>query len=100
MKAAAQAAEAELYRGFDLSPVTVALTKSGKTAEVAAFLYEGRDAAGADWNTPSGERPSPKSGRSLPQHTSVWWNQNAIVVLLSDGGLGSEAREAFFDARP
>jgi hypothetical protein len=99
MEATAQAADADLYRGFDLSPVTVTLTKSGKTAEVAAFLYEGRGAAGTDWNTPAGERPSPKSGRSLPQHTSVWWNQNAIVVLLNDSGLGSEAREAFFDAR-
>lgn len=100
MKATAQGADADLYRGFDLSPVTVTLTKSGKTAEVAAFLYEGRDAAGADWNTPAGERPSPKSGRSLPRHASVWWNQNSIVVLLNDGGLGTEAREAFFDASP
>lgn len=100
MKALSQGAEADLYRGFDQGPVKVTLTRSGKTADVAAFLYDGRDAAGVDWNTPAGERPSPKSGRSLPQHTSIWWNQNAIVVLLSDGGLGSDVREAFFDAKP
>lgn len=97
MTASVHAADPADYSGFEQMPVRITLSKAGNTIELAAFLYDGRDAIKGDWNTPAGERPSPKSGRTLPQHTSIWWNQNAVVVVLTDGALTSDAREAFFD---
>jgi len=100
LEATVTSAESDRYTGFAQAPVRVVLAKSGQTIEIAAFVYGGRDAIKDDWTTPTGERPSPKSGRSLPSHTSVWWNQNVVLVVLQDSGLSTDSREAFFDARP
>lgn len=100
MKATVTAAEMDDYTGFAQPPVRVSLTKEAAAIDLAAFVYNGRDAIRDDWDTPSGERPSPKSGRSLPDHTSIWWNQNVVLVVLHDAGLSTDAREAFFDAHP
>lgn len=100
MRATVLLADSEVYRGFARPPAYIQLKNNGRSMELAAFIYPNRGAITEDWNTPGGERPSPKDGRNLPGHQSLWWNKNTVVVVLTDpDGLSSNALNAYLDAR-
>lgn len=89
------------FSGFAVEPAPLTLSRGGDSVDVAVMVY--RDAASTrqDWNLPAGGRPSPAAGRSLPSHSSIWWNQNTVVVVLSgDEGLAGDAFDAYIDLAP
>lgn len=100
MKPTVLLANSETYRGFSRTPAYIQLKNNGRSMELAVFVYPNRSAITDDWNTPTGQRPSPKDGRNLPGHQSLWWNKNTVVVVLTDpDGLSSNALNAYLDAR-
>ncbi len=66
----------------------VEATGSNAAGQISAYLlvYPTNDAALAEWNLTPGQTPSPKGGRTLPTHISIWWNQNIVVVVRSATG--------------
>lgn len=89
------------FSGFAVEPAPLTLSRGGDSVDVAVMVY--RDAASMrqDWNLPAGSRPSPAAGRSLPSHSSIWWNQNSVVVVLSgDAALAGDAFDAYIDLAP
>jgi len=81
--------------GFLAKPFDVRLTRGGDSAALSVLVYPSRDAPNEDWNLSAGSRPSPKSGRSVPAHDSIWWNTNVIVVARSaPGEIGRDALAA------
>lgn len=91
----------EGFGGFAIAASDVRLERDGASLDVAVFVYSGPGAVDSDWNLTPGERPVPKGGRSLPVHTSVWWNQNVVVVVRTGSGdVSSDAFDAFLDMGP
>lgn len=90
------------FSGFAVGPAPVRLTRAGESLELAVLVYGDPAAARQDWNLPAGgARPSPREGRSIPSHISIWWNQNTVVVVLSGSpALARDALEAFLDLSP
>ena len=82
-------------RGFGVTAVSVTLERSGSEMEVAVLLYDGPQGPSADWNL--GDPPSPKGGRTIPEGAFVWYNLNAVIVIVeSNDVLRNDARDAFF----
>ena len=82
------------FNGFTINPIDATLSGPG-SAQMSIFFYDKRDGPKADWDLAAGQRPSPKSGRSVPSHTSIWWNGNVIIVVRS---LTGEMNKPAFDA--
>ena len=92
-------ATATTLSGFAETPVTVTLSRDGEEMLVAMMLYDGRDATGIDWTL--GEQAVPKEGRVIPDGVIVWYNANAVVVILEGNqAIHAEARDAFFGVSP
>ena len=90
---------ADDFPGFTISPTDVALDDG--SGHFAVFVYEDLDAPKADWNLSAGQRPSPKPGRTVPDHFSIWWNGNIVVVVRSiDGVASSTAFDALINMTP
>jgi hypothetical protein len=90
---------ADDFPGFTLSPTNVTLDDG--SAQFAVLVYEDLDAPRADWDLSVGQRPSPKSGRTVPDHFSIWWNANIIVVVRSiEGGASSATLDALLNMTP
>jgi len=88
------------FAGFKISPLDVTLSGPG-SAQLAIFFYNTRDAPQQDWDLVAGQRPSPKSGRAIPGHSSIWWNGNVIVVVRSlSGDINAPAFDAFINLSP
>lgn len=71
----------------------------GNATDLVLVVYESSGAVGNDWQTNSGQAPRLKSGHSLPEAESIWWNRNVVVVVLDRGGSSSAAFDAFFKLR-
>ncbi|MBI2913471.1 MAG: hypothetical protein HYY03_06085 [Chloroflexi bacterium] len=84
------------FGGFSVAAVDFTLRRAGQALRVSVFVYANRDAPGADWDLVIGSAPSPRAGRTLPGHISIWWNES-VVVVVRDGPpeLNADAREAF-----
>jgi dipeptidyl aminopeptidase/acylaminoacyl peptidase len=64
--------------------------------ELSVLVYEDLQVITEDWELTVGESPMPKEGRAVPDHTSIWWNENIVVVVRSSvGALSSDALDAF-----
>jgi len=80
--------------GFGPTPVNVTLSRGGEEMAVAVLLYESAQGIGQDWDL--GDRPTPKAGRSIPADSTVWYNLNAVVVVLeSNDALRQDALDGF-----
>jgi hypothetical protein len=89
------------FSGFAVAAVGLRVSAGGESAAFAVLVYPNREAPANDWELVPGERPTPKSGRALPAHLSIWWNANVVVVLLSDtGGLSNQLLERFLEMTP
>jgi hypothetical protein len=86
----------EGFSGFSATPFEVTLSREGATAQMAVMEHDSREAANEEWNLIPGDRPSPKDGRSVPAHQTIWWNANAVVLVRSGpSDLTSDAFNAF-----
>jgi hypothetical protein len=84
------------FSGMAVTPAAVTAQRGEDTATLAVLVYPNSQVTKQDWNLPSGAAPSPAGGRGAPEHQSIWWNQNVVVVLLSGSdAIGRDAREAF-----
>ncbi len=89
------------YSGFSIAPLDVSLVRGNASMELSLFVYGNREGARGDWALISGRAPAPKEGRSLPDHGSVWWNRNMVVVTLSrTGDIGFDALDGFLSLIP
>jgi hypothetical protein len=89
------------FNGFKKPPFDVSLAHTGGNASLAVFIYGSPDEPKDDWDLPSGSRPAPKEGRSVPSHETIWWNSNVIVVVrTSSGDANNTALDAFLTATP
>jgi len=89
------------FNGFKKPAFDVSLAHTGGNASLSVLIYGSADEPKEDWDLPSGSRPSPKEGRSLPSHETIWWNANIIVVVRSSSGdANNTALDAFLSASP
>ena len=89
------------FNGFKKSAFDVSVAHTGGNATLSVLIYGSPDEPKEDWDLPSGSRPSPKEGRSLPGHETIWWNSNVIVVVRSSSGdANNMALEAFLAVSP
>jgi hypothetical protein len=89
------------FSGSSTAPFEVSLTRGEDSMELAVIVYGAREAAREDWDLVSGRAPVPKADRVLPDHGSIWWNRNVVVVTLSrTGEISSDALDAFFTLSP
>ena len=80
--------------GFGPTPVTVTLSRGGEEMEVAVLLYASAQGISQDWDL--GDRPTPKTGRQIPSGSTVWYNLNAVVIVIdSNEVLRPDARDGF-----
>jgi hypothetical protein len=80
--------------GFSTAPVDVTLSRGNDEMEVAVLIYDSPGAVSQDWDL--GQRPVPKAGRTIPADATVWYNLNAVVVVLeSNDAIRPDALEAF-----
>ena len=86
------------FNGFKKPPFDVNVAHTGGNASLSVFIYGSPDEPKDDWDLPAGSRPSPKEGRSLPSHETIWWNSNVIVVVRnSSGDANNTALDAFLN---
>jgi hypothetical protein len=89
------------FNGFKKPAFDVNLAHTGGNASLSVLIYGSPDEPKEDWDLPSGSRPAPKEGRSLPGHETIWWNSNVIVVVRSSSGdANNTALDAFLNAAP
>ena len=89
------------FNGFKKSAFDVSVAHTGGNAALSVLIYGSPDEPKEDWDLPSGSRPAPKEGRSLPGHETIWWNSNVIVVVRSSSGdANNMALEAFLAVSP
>ncbi len=89
------------YSGFSIAPLDVSLVRGDASMQLSLFVYGNREEARGDWELVSGRAPEPKEGRSLPDHGSVWWNRNMVVVTFSrTGDIGFDALDGFLSLIP
>ena len=91
---------AESVTGMTDTPVRVTLSRTGDAMELAVLLYDSTEERDADWDINA--RPvAPRAGRSVPAGSRIWFNRNAIVVVLqSSDSMHEDALAAFLDAVP
>jgi hypothetical protein len=75
------------------------LSAGGGQLDIALIIYSDAASVGSDWQLASGARPQPKPDRSLPSFETVWWNSNAVVIVLEREGSTAAASGAFFGMR-
>ena len=84
----ALAYDLELSRGVDL-------------LMISALVYRAREDVADDWLVVPGQRPQAREGRKLPEHDSIWYNQNIFLIIQSgSAGLRSDAFESFIGLDP
>jgi len=89
------------FSGFKVTPFDVNLSRGGGAAALSVLVYADRDGPKEDWDLPAGSRPAPKSGRSLPDHETIWWNTNVVVVVRSTtGDVNQDALDAVLNLAP
>jgi hypothetical protein len=86
--------------GFTVSATDISIGLGDGTIEFAVFVYPNHESPAEDWDLIVGQRPSPKSGRTLPDHFSVWWNANIIAVVRSVAADSAAALDAFLNMTP
>lgn len=89
------------FTGFSRNPVAVTLKRGADTAKLSIFAYPSPQSVSDDWELTPGKAPVAKGARSLPAHRTIWWNQNIIVVMLTDSDeIGRDALDAFLALSP
>lgn len=89
------------FGGLTTTPFDVRLARGSDSMELSILVYSDLEAINEDWQLTPGQAPVLKEGRSLPDHTSIWWNRNIIVVVRSPRGeMSAEALDAFFALSP
>jgi hypothetical protein len=90
-------AQSRGFSGFKTAPVDVTLSQAGGgSANLAVLIYASREAPADDWELVVGSRPVAKEGRVLPEHQTVWWNANVVIVVrAAQGEIAAQALEAF-----
>lgn len=89
------------FSGLATTPFDVRLARGSESMELSILVYPDVEVINEDWQLTPGQAPLLKEGRSLPAHTSVWWNRNVIVVVRSPrGGMSADALDAFFALSP
>ncbi len=84
--------------GFGGTATDGRLTKGNDTMDVSILVYGSSEAGSEDWELVPGEAPTAKPGRNLPEHVSIWWNENVVVVVISrTGDIGADALAGFLD---
>lgn len=84
----ALAYDLELSRGVDL-------------LVISALVYRAREDVAEDWLVVPGQRPQARDGLKLPEHDSIWYNQNIFLVIRSGSAtLRSDAFESFIALDP
>jgi hypothetical protein len=84
------------FSGMSLTPAAVQAQRGDDSAALAVLIYPNSNALKEDWQISAGAAPVPQGGRSIPSHESIWWNQNAVVVLLSGSpAVANDAKDAF-----
>lgn len=86
--------------GFAVAAADISITLAGGAIEFAVFVYPDRDAPLEDWDLVVGQRPSPRTGRTVPDHFSVWWNANIVAVVRSVAADSTAALDAFLNMTP
>jgi hypothetical protein len=71
----------------------------GSPTRMLLIVYPSSGAVGDDWETRPGQAPRLKSGHTLPEAESVWWNRNIVILILDRGDHSSTAYDAFFELR-
>ena len=68
---------------------------------ISALVYEDREGVADDWLVVPGQQPQAREGRSLPEHGSIWYNQNIVLVIRSGSAtLRSDAFDSFISLDP
>ena len=94
-------AASEGFTGFSRNPVAVTLKRGADSARLSVFAYPSPESVSDDWDLTPGKAPVAKGTRSLPAHRTIWWNQNIIVVMLTDADeIGRDALDAFLALSP
>jgi hypothetical protein len=84
------------FTGFGAEATVARLERGEDSMEVFYLVYADSDAVEGDWTLTVGEPPAAKEGRDVPDHITIWWNENVVVVVhTSVGAIGSDALDAF-----
>ena len=84
------------FSGFTTTAFDARLARGDDSMELSLLVYEDRETVKEDWVLTVGESPVPKEGRIVPDHVSIWWNENIVVVVrASVGYIASDALNAF-----
>lgn len=68
---------------------------------ISALVYGVQEGVADDWLIAPGQRPQAREGRRLPEHDSIWYNQNIVLVIRSGSAtLRLDAFESFISLDP
>jgi hypothetical protein len=82
--------------GFGTTPVLVTLTRAGQTEQIALLFYDSPSGPATDFDL-SPTAVTPKAGRTTPSGSVVWYNANAVAVIITtNDAIHSDAKDAFF----
>jgi hypothetical protein len=85
--------------GFAVEPVDVTLSRGSDEMPVAVLIYDSAQGISQDWTL--GNKPTPKAGRSIPSGSTVWYNLNAVTIVLeSNDALRQDALDGFLSVNP
>ncbi len=84
------------FSGFAATASDTSVVRGEDSMELSILVYEDIEVIKEDWELTVGASPMPKEGRALPDHISIWWNENNVVVVRSSvGAISSDALDAF-----
>jgi hypothetical protein len=84
------------FSGFAATAFDTSVIRGEDSMELSILVYEDIEGIKEDWELTVGESPMPKEGRAVPDHLSIWWNENIVVVVLSSvGAISSDALDTF-----
>ncbi len=84
------------FSGFAATASDTSVVRGEDSMELSILVYEDIEVIKEDWELTVGASPMPKEGRALPDHISIWWNENFVVVVRSSvGAISSDALDAF-----
>ena len=84
------------FSGFGTTAFDARLIRGEDSMELSILVYADIEVIKEDWELTVGESPMPNEGRDVPDHISIWWKENIVVVVRSSvGALSSDALDAF-----
>ncbi len=84
------------FSGFAATAFDTSVVRGEDSMELSILVYEDIEVIKEDWELTVGESPMPKDGRAAPDHVSIWWNENIVIVVRSSvGAISNDALDAF-----